>query len=704
MQNDTVLIEVVAPFRKRKAIGLVEPAILAVQHSALHRRREGQALTLLQILLNREVIIVDLAVLLDNALQAGFFFDDAAVEPIGVRSDAVNTGNVALEYAVCVEDAAGFFRCSIGDQCRDSGSRVSGFGVQIIGIAVNDGPTGLLQYAVLVVLLAVHIRKPAVPDLPLCIQRHISGQFKNCARIGIGGSAAICGSVPAVELVVLTGKGVDIQGSVHTDLKALRLHTAFATIGVEGDGVEHTCSCRVLCRISGILFSNHNLRAPAGEGVAVVLVRSLICAALEGRHGALQIIFLSYDLTINYPSDMCAGLRNFRALFQQFIADRAAGVASVTGCRKRCFDRIANLRLVAGRRDLSLRNDDCVADGAVLALRQAGLGAGRRDCGVNDLSMTLDLNGFTLGDFLAADGADCITGVAALGAGGILLVDHLGERMIVLPLGIKSGVLGQINRRTIRIGGTRTVSRRIPAVESEAFTGEGVYIQGRIRLCSYGLRGHRAFDRVFRTSVGFKGDRQFYRLFAAPNAIDIVNDITSVCGRGFGIRAVAVVQLGGGDGDSHCIAVRIILIGFGFRTGCALLNVLTGAVAGADICTALGGVDGANRRYTAVHIHLGIDQIVVRTVICLTRRIGHRLKFAGTPDEVVGVPLIAVIEIEVLSVCNRQASTLGNIDLNARQQSCILIDRHISGLDIDGNVVGDRQHIACRVNAHACKL
>ena len=165
------------------------------------------------------------------------------------------------------------------------------------------------------------------------------------------------------------------------------------------------------------------------------------------------------------------------------------------------------------------------------------------------------------------------------------------------------------------------------------------------------------------------------------------------------------MKLGSGDGDGHrIIAICIILIGFGFRTGCALLNVLTGAVVGADICTALGGVDGANRRYAAVHIHLGIDQIVVRTVICLARRIGHGLKLAGAPDKVVGVPLIAVIEIDVLPVCNRQASALGNIDLNARQQSCILIDRHISGLDIDGDVIRDGQHIACRVNAHACKL
>jgi hypothetical protein len=144
--------------------------------------------------------------------------------------------------------------------------------------------------------------------------------------------------------------------------------------------------------------------------------------------------------------------------------------------------------------------------------------------------------------------------------------------------------------------------------------------------------------------------------------------------------------------------VRIILIGCGRRAGCALLNVLAGAVAGADIRTALGGVDGANSRYAAVHIHLRINQVVIGAVVCLTRRIGHGLKLAGAPDKVVGVPLIAVIEIDILPVCNRQTSALRNIDLNARQQSRILIDRHISRLDIDGNVVGDWQHVACRVN------
>ena len=364
-----------------------------------------------------KVIIVNFAVLFYNALQASRFFDNAAVEPICVFADGVNAGNGFLEHAPGVKDAACFFRSTFGGQLHNAHRSIAGFGAQIIGFVVNDCPTGLLQFAIFIIPSAGRVSEPAIPDLPLCIQRHISGQFKNCALIGIGSAAAIGGGVPADELVALTGEGVGIQGSVHTDFKALRLHTAFAAVGIEGDGVEHTGSCRVLCRISGILFSNHNIRTPAGEGVAVVVVRILICAALEGRHGALQIIFLSYDLTINYPSDMCAGLRNFRALFQQFIADRAVGVTGVTGCRKRCFYRIANFLGVTLGGNYFLFNDNFLADGAVLALSLAGFGASRLNSRINDLGMILGGDFLLCNNNFVAEGAVLALGLAGFGAG-----------------------------------------------------------------------------------------------------------------------------------------------------------------------------------------------------------------------------------------------------------------------------------------------
>ena len=113
-----------------------------------------------------KVIVINLAIFFDNALQTGFFFDDTAVEPIGIISDAVNTGNVALEYAVCVEDAAGFFVSALRDQRSDTRCGISGFIVQIVGIAVNDCPACLLQLAVLVVLPALLIKRPTVGVLP----------------------------------------------------------------------------------------------------------------------------------------------------------------------------------------------------------------------------------------------------------------------------------------------------------------------------------------------------------------------------------------------------------------------------------------------------------------------------------------------------------------------------------------------------------
>ena len=283
--------------------------------------------------------------------------------------------------------------------------------------------------------------------------------------------------------------------------------------------------------------------------------------------------------------------------------------------------------------------------------------------------------------------------------GSLAAVGIKGDDRVLGPLGIQGGIRAEIHGLPVGIGLAGTVLRRVPTGKGIILTGKCVVYQ---LVTNAGVDAHGL--HAARTAVRVKGNGDF----VAPERPFAVGVHIGVAGLGTGspcIGVAGVVQLGGGDGDSHrLIAICIILIGFGFRTGCALLNVLAGAVAGADIRTALGGVDGANRRYAAVYIHLRINQVVIGAVVCLTRRIGHGLKLAGAPDKVVGVPLIAVIEIDVLSVCNRQASAFGNVDLNACQQSCILIDGHIAGLDIDGDVIGDGQHIACRVDTLAREL
>ena len=190
-----------------------------------------------------------------------------------------------------------------------------------------------------------------------------------------------------------------------------------------------------------------------------------------------------------------------------------------------------------------------------------------------------------------------------------------------------------------------------------------------------------------------------------PHTADIVDGIAGLGGLRFGVGAVGVVQLGGGDGDGHCIIpVRIILIGRGFRAKFTILNIFAGSVAGADVCAALGGVDGTASRQAAVYIHLGILQIRIGTVIGFAGSIGNRLELARTPDKVIGVPFVAVINVDILTIGDRQVSTLSNAHFDTCQQCGILVDGDLSRLNVNRDVVGDGEYIACGVDTHARQL
>ena len=102
------------------------------------------------------------------------------------------------------------------------------------------------------------------------------------------------------------------------------------------------------------------------------------------------------------------------------VADRA-GVGLDTGIfTSRSGRDLALIPTVSIRGNLSLRNDDCVADGAVFTLSLAGCGAGWLDCRVGDLGVSLGGNSRAGACFLAAIRTVGVAGVAWLGAGCFL--------------------------------------------------------------------------------------------------------------------------------------------------------------------------------------------------------------------------------------------------------------------------------------------
>ena len=164
------------------------------------------------------------------------------------------------------------------------------------------------------------------------------------------------------------------------------------------------------------------------------------------------------------------------------------------------------------------------------------------------------------------------------------------------------------------------------------------------------------------------------------------------------------MELRGGDGNRNIIIVGIVLVCNSFFTGHTLLNIFAGSLAGADISTALGGVDSTDSRQAAVYIHLDILQIRIGAVIGFAGSIGNRLELARTPDKVIGVPFIAVINVDILTIGDRQVSTLSNAHFDTCQQCGILVDGDISRLNVNRDVVGDGEYIACGVDTHARQL
>ena len=141
-----------------------------------------------------------------------------------------------------------------------------------------------------------------------------------------------------------------------------------------------------------------------------------------------------------------------------------------------------------------------------------------------------------------------------------------------------------------------------------------------------------------------------------------------------------------------------------FCTGCTLLNIFAGSIAGADISATLGGVDGTDSRQATVYINLGILQICIGTVVGLAGSISNRLELAVPPNKVIGIPFVTVINVDILTLGDSQISTLGNAHFDTCQQCGILVDGDFSGLNVDRNIVGDGQYITFGIDTHTGQL
>ena len=219
------------------------------------------------------------------------------------------------------------------------------------------------------------------------------------------------------------------------------------------------------------------------------------------------------------------------------------------------------------RRDHFLRNGDRITDGAVLALSLAGFGASRLNSRINDLGMALGRDIFLGNEYSIANRAVLAFRQTSLCAGwSLCCIDHFrmasrGDHFALLDLRTADGAHG---------------------IAGVAVLGTG---------SCFGITN-------FSTLMCAR--------LVAPCAIGISNRIARRGILCFSISAVGIVQFRRGNGDVVLGWVTVILICFGLRTGGTLLEVYTGLLAGADVCTALGGVDAADGGQLTVDVQLYI--------------------------------------------------------------------------------------------------
>ena len=188
-----------------------------------------------------------------------------------------------------------------------------------------------------------------------------------------------------------------------------------------------------------------------------------------------------------------------------------------------------------------LRNDDLVADGAVLALRLTGLGAGRLDCGVNDHGVSLGGDFFQAGENRTANRALHAGLMAGLGAGGRFFGD-LNRRVAGRVDGLCFGLIAARAGKRLDTGVfTGRSGRDHTLVPSVAKRGNDLAVCDLIvTILAVGVAGvaRLGAGRLLRTT---KLRILMRARLSAPCASDIVDGFAGLGGLRLIVGAVGVV-------------------------------------------------------------------------------------------------------------------------------------------------------------------
>ena len=335
-------------------------------------------------------------------------------------------------------------------------------------------------------------------------------------------------------------------------------------------------------------------------------------------------------------------------------------------------------------RSLSLGNQYCITDRAVLAFGQTGCGTGSSNCLVNHFRVTGSRNNSLSNQNFAADGAVLAFGQASCGTGSSnCLVNHF------------------------RVTGSRNNS-----LSNQNFAADGAVLAFGQTGCGTGSSNCRI--NHFRVTLGFafRGAAKGAGLgggagcvcpvmdtFAGPCAIIIFIGFRGTCC--LGISTVRVFQLRRGYRNLGIACTLYQLIGNGCSTGIDLDRTISNTAdirtAGCGIQIARAGIQGA------CYLNGDIRKVCRGSGIGLARCIfdGDELLVRGAAEV---APIVAVVNIDADAICQLQGCAFVNDYLGARKHRKILSEGYGATLDIDGNVAVQGQFVVAGADAGKTNL